>query len=114
MRDPKIPEAYVRVWVTGNVTVADGVLFAVGQEELDRAKIDVQYLGSARVAFEKDVPPEDRCHLLIGFRGPQIAEAVDFVNTRENVDPSRTQVLEVERFIVNRTAPAEPLELFDP
>jgi hypothetical protein len=114
MRDPRIPEAYVRVWVTGNVTVADGVLFSVGQDQLNEAKIDVQYLGSARLSFEKDVPPEDRCHLLIGFRGRQIAEAVDFVNTRKNVDASRTQVLEVERFIVNRTAPTEPLELFDP
>jgi hypothetical protein len=113
MRPPPEPEAYVRVWVDGDDDLADKILFAIDQPILDKQGIKVTYLGSARVRFEDDVPEEDRCRLLFGFRGNEIGRAVDFVNSQDGVEVGRTQLLEVELLIVSRTSTLPPFELFD-
>jgi hypothetical protein len=114
MRPPAEPEAYLRVWVAGGDAVADGILDSLDQRAFS-SKANVRYLGSARIAFEQDVPKKDRCQLLIGLRGPEeeIRKGVDFVNARQGVDADLTQVLWVESLIVSRTAPGAPLDLFD-
>jgi len=115
MRTPPVPESYLRLWVTGTEEDAIRVLDSLDQDAFDENGVDVTYLGSALLAFELDVPEQDRCQLLIGLRGDQgeIDKGVEFVNAQEGVEANRTQVLEVESYISSRTQPAEPLELFD-
>lgn len=113
MRPPPEPEAYVRVWVDGDDELADQILFAIDDDALKREGIEVTYLGSSRVRFEDDVPEEDQCRLLFGFRGQDIGKAVDFVNSKYGVVADRTQVLEVESLIVSRKSTPPPFELFD-
>jgi hypothetical protein len=113
MTPPREPEVYVRVWVDGDDELADQILASIHDETLKSEGINATYLGSSRVRFEDDVPEEDQCRLLFGFRGQETGRAVDLVNSKYGVDTNRTQVVQVDTLIVSRTTTPPPFELFD-